>query len=66
MNVTQSAGCQCGPHDVWIIVLTQENYFRTWGESPDSPGSFDSIQFWETEVQHNQVRLQFFGLLNGF
>ena len=30
------------------------------------PGGFDSIQLRETDVQHNQVRLQFFGLLNGF
>ena len=32
----------------------------------DPPGGFDSIQFWETYVQHNQVRFQFFSPLNGF
>jgi hypothetical protein len=30
------------------------------------PGYFDSIQLREPDIQHNQVRLQFFGLLNGF
>jgi hypothetical protein len=33
---------------------------------PYPQGDFDSIQLWETDVQHNQVRLQFFGLLKGF
>jgi hypothetical protein len=30
------------------------------------PGGFDSIQLRETDVQHNQVGLEFFGLLNRF
>jgi hypothetical protein len=30
------------------------------------PGGFDSIQLWEADVQHNQVRLQFLCFLNGF
>jgi transposase len=46
--------------------LTHEEYFGFGGEPSDSSSGFDSVQTWESNIQQNQVGLQFFGFLNGF
>jgi hypothetical protein len=46
--------------------LANEEYFRGGAERAYSPGGFDSIQLRKSDVQQNQVRLQFLCLLNRF
>ena len=46
--------------------MTHEEYLGAGGELSYPPGGFDSIELGEADVQQNQIRFQFFGLLNGF
>jgi hypothetical protein len=45
--------------------LGQKNYFGVWNELPDFPARFNSIQARETDIEQNQIRVEFFGLLDG-
>jgi hypothetical protein len=47
-------------------LLAQERYFGVGGELAYLPSGFESIELWKTDVEHNQIRLQFFSFLNRF
>ena len=66
MNATLSPRAQSDLHHILGIVRAQEDDPGVGRELSYPPGGFDSIQSWETDVQQDQVRPEFFGLLNGF
>jgi len=65
-DVSSCSVAQSSRHYIRIIVLTYQEYGRAWNESGYSMGGFDSIQCRTPDIEDNQVRFQFFGLLNCF
>jgi hypothetical protein len=53
-------------HDFGRGFLAYKNYLGFGGDLADSPSGFDSVQAWKSDVEHNQLRLQFFGFLYCF
>jgi hypothetical protein len=46
--------------------LTHEEYFALRARLPDLSSHFYSIEGGKTDVEHNQVRFQFFGFMDRF
>jgi hypothetical protein len=46
--------------------VAYEEYSGGWTQIANSAGSFDSIQSRESNIQQNQIGLEFFGSLYGF
>ena len=65
-NVAKRPYAKSCLHHIGRRFLTYKEYFEFGGELADSSSGFDSIQCWKPDVEHNQVRLQFFGFLNRF
>ena len=65
-NVARAARAQSFLHYIGGRFLTQEEYFALGRQLLNSSSRFDPIQFWEPNVEHYQVRLQFFGFPNRF
>src|SRR6476646_9373637 len=47
--------------DVARTVFAHEEDFGFGGNFSDSPGNFNSIYCWKSDVEQNQIWLQFFG-----
>lgn len=65
-NVALCAQAKGHLHHVRRRFLSQEDDFRTRDKFADLSSCFDSVQAWEANVQHNQIRSQFYRLLNRF
>src|ERR1700758_781462 len=63
-NVSLCTIAQCCAYDIWISLLSHEEYRSIWNECGDSFGSFDTVQSRQPNVEQNQIWLQFLGLLN--
>ena len=60
---SQAKGCL---HQLWGRFLRHEDYLGFRCEFANLSSGFDSIQRWESDIEENQVRLQFFSFLNCF
>jgi hypothetical protein len=65
-NVAPRAQAKGHLHHVRRRFLSQEDDFRVRDKFADLSSCFDSVQTWEANVQHNQIRSQFYRLLNRF
>jgi hypothetical protein len=54
------------PHDIGRGILTDDKYFRVWAEFANSPNDLHAIQRGESEVEQDQIWLEFFGVPDGF
>jgi len=59
-SVTEGFG-----HHIKICFLTDEQNCRPWNEPRYPMGGFDAVKFRHSDIEQNQIRLQFFGFLDG-
>jgi len=65
-NVAPRAQANGQLHHVRRRFLSQEDDFSFRDKLADLSSCFDSVQTWEANVQHNQIRSQFYCFLNRF
>jgi len=65
-NVASCAQAESFSHHIGRRFLTQEYYVGFRGQLANSPSGFDSVQFWQTDIEQYQIRSQFFSLSNRF
>ena len=53
-------------HDVRRAFLAHKEYFGSRGNFAYSSTGFDAVQCGQSDIQQNQIWVQFFGLLDGF
>ena len=63
-NVAPCSHAESVLHYLGRKLLTQKKYFGVGCQLADSSSGFDSIKFGKTDVEQNQVRLQFFCFVN--
>ncbi len=51
-------------HNISRRFLTQEDNSGLWGEFADLASGCDTVQVWEPDIEHNQVRFQLTGFLD--
>ena len=69
MRLNHVAQCPQGKSLLYHIgrgLLADKKYLGLGGKLADSSSRFDSVQGRKPDVEHNQVRSQFFGFVNRF
>ncbi len=65
-NIAPSADAKSFLHYVGRSLLSRKDYLGFRSNAADLSSGFDSVQRWESDVQENQIRLQFFRKPNRF
>ena len=65
LNVTMGAQTERLSHDIRRGLLAHEEKSCVGGEPADLFSDLESMHLRQVDIEQNQIRLQFFGLLNG-